>query len=143
MVAIWPLVFRIATPEQATRLIDEHLLNPKRLYAKHPIWTIVPGTRGFQKLTFRGPAWNSMTYWAARGCLRYGRKDAVRKLLEPALDATAAQFLRTGTIWEFYDPEGGRPEDLQREVKPPHEMPRRDYTGHNPLFAMARLLAKS
>ena len=123
-------------------MIDEHLLNPGRLYAKHPIRTVVPGTRDFELLGWHGPAWNSITYWSARGCLRYGRKDAARKLLESALEATASQFARTGTIWEFYDPDEGRPEDLRREVNPPHQMPRRDYTGHNPLFAMARLLSK-
>ncbi len=141
-VTIWPLLFGIATQDQAHRLIDEHILNPDRLFARHPIRTIVPGTRGFEMLGWHGPAWNSITYWSARGCLRYGRKDAARKLLEGALEATSAQFARTGTIWEFYDPAGGRPEELRREVTPPYQMPRRDYTGHNPLFAMARLLSK-
>ncbi len=140
-VAIWPLVFGIATPSQAGRLVEEHVMNPKRFYTRHPIASIVPGTRGYELLTWHGPAWNSMTYWAARGCLRYGFKTEARKLLETALDASNAQFARTNTIWEFFHPDGGRPEDMRREVKPPYEMPRRDYTGHNPLFAMARLLA--
>ena len=61
----------------------------------------------FELRMWRGPAWNCMTYWAARGCLRYDRADAARKLLEAALDATATQFERTGTIWEFYHPQLG------------------------------------
>ena len=60
-------------------------------------------------------------------------------MLEAALNASARQFERTGTIWEFYHPRGGKPEDLHREVKPPHGIPNRDYLGHNPLLAMARL----
>jgi hypothetical protein len=88
---------------------------------------------------WRGPAWNSMTYWAARGCLRYGRRDAASRLLERALDASAAQFERTGTIWEFYDALGGQPELVQRKPHTPFNAPCRDYLGHNPLIAMARM----
>lgn len=138
-VAIWPLVVGIATPEQAERVIDEHLLNPERFFGEHPISTIALDDPGYQRLTWRGPAWNSMSYWAARGCARYGREDAAIQILEKALDDTARHFERTGTIWEFYDPAGGPPEDLEREVQPPAGTPKREYLGHNPLLAMARL----
>jgi len=138
-VAIWPLVVGIATPEQAKRVIDEHLLNPDRFFGEHPIATVAMDSPGYQRLTWRGPAWNSMSYWAARGCVRYGRKDAAVQILERALDSTARHFERTGTIWEFYDPVGGPPEDLEREVTSPAGTPKREYLGHNPLLAMARL----
>jgi D-alanyl-D-alanine dipeptidase len=82
-----------------------------------------------------------MTMWAARGCLRYQRPDAAQKLLERALEASAQQFARTGTIWEFYHPQGGSEMELQR--KPNYNMPCRDYLGHNPLIAMALLWEKA
>jgi hypothetical protein len=88
---------------------------------------------------WRGPAWNSMSYWAAVGCINYGRKDAARKILEMALNDSAIQFERTGTVWEFYHPLGGKPEDVARKPKKQPNMPCRDYLGHNPLIAMARL----
>ena len=50
-----------------------------------------------------------------------------------------AEDRRQLELVEFYHPFGGKPEDLKREVTPPHLMPCRDYVGHNPLFAMARL----
>ena len=80
-----------------------------------------------------------MTYWAARGCLRYDRKDAARLLLERALDETAFQFQGTGTVWEFYHPYGGDPMSLKRKPQTSYNAPCRDYLGHNPLIAMARL----
>jgi putative isomerase len=80
-----------------------------------------------------------MAYWAARACLNYGRKDAARLILEKALDDSAKQFRRTGTIWEFYHPLGGHPEDVQRKPNTKYNVPSRDYLGHNPLLAMARL----
>lgn len=136
---IWPLVVGAATKKQAKRVVEENILNPNIFFTKHPISSIGINDSRFELLTWHGPAWNSMTYWASLGCLSYGYRDAAKQLLENALDQTAIQFERTNTIWEFYDPFGGKPEEMKREVKPPYEHPRPDYIGHNPLLAMARL----
>ena len=135
---IWPVVVGAATPEQAARVIDENLLNPERFFSPHPICTVGLRDPLFELRMWRGPTWNSMTYWAARGCLRYGRPDAAHQLLEKALDASAVQFKRTGTIWEFYHPLGGSPEELHRKPHTEYNTPCIDYLGHNPLIAMAR-----
>jgi glycogen debranching enzyme len=135
---MWPVVVGAATPAQAKRVIDEHLLNPKEFFAPHPIATVALSDPKFELRMWRGPAWNCMTYWAARGCLRYDHRDGARRLLEAALDATALQFERTGTIWEFYHPQGGNPETLLRKPSG-RNVPCRDYVGHNPLFAMVSL----
>ncbi|MBN1581619.1 MAG: glycoside hydrolase [Anaerolineae bacterium] len=140
---MWPIVVGAATKEQANRVIDEYLLNPERFFAQHPISTVALNEPLFELRMWRGPTWNSMTYWAARGCLRYGRADAAVQLLERALDAVAAQFDRSGTIWEFYDPRGGNPEELERKPHTPYNEPCREYLGHNPLIAMARLFKLS
>jgi putative isomerase len=136
---MWPVVVGAATPEQANRVIDEHLLNPERFFTEHPVSTVGVNDSHFELRMWRGPTWNSMTYWAARGCMAYDRPDAARKLLEGALDASAAQFKRTHTIWEFYHPRGGEPETLERKPHTDYNQPCRDYLGHNPIFAMARL----
>jgi putative isomerase len=137
---MWPVVVGAATEEQANRVIDEHLLNPDRFFTAHPICTVALADPGFELRMWRGPTWNSMTYWAARGCMRYGRQDAARCLLERALDASALQFERTGTIWEFYHPHGGDPLQLERKPHTQYNTPCPDYLGHNPLIAMARMV---
>jgi len=71
--------------------------------------------------------------------MNYDRKDAALKLLERALDATAKVFDETGTIWEFYHPLSGNPELLQRKPHTDYNTPFKDYLGHNPVIAMARL----
>jgi glycogen debranching enzyme len=134
---IWPLAAGAASPGQAMRVIDENLLNPERFLSAHPLATVALCDPRFEPRMWRGPAWNSMTYWAALGGMRYGRADAACVLLERALDASCKQFARTGTIWEFYDALGGEPEKLHR--KPGYDKPSHDYLGHNPLIAMARL----
>jgi putative isomerase len=80
-----------------------------------------------------------MTYWAARGAARYGRREEPRTLLEAALDDTAAQYKRTGTVWELYAPDGGKPEDLTRKPQTKRNLPFAEDLRHNPLLAMARL----
>ncbi len=135
---MWPVVAGAATPEQARSVIERHLLNPKEFFTPHPIATVAVDDPKFELRMWRGPAWNCMTYWAARGCLRYGFKEAAGSLLEMALDATAADFARTGTLWEFYHPLGGESKDLKRKAKG-RKIPCDDYLGHNPLFAMMGL----
>jgi putative isomerase len=135
---IWPVVVGAATEEQAKRVINEHLLNPREFFTPHPIATVAVSDPRFELRMWRGPAWNCMTYWAARGCLRYGQADAAHRLIEQALDATATQFERTGAIWEFYHPQLGDQTTLVRKPAARKD-PCRDYVGHNPLFAMADL----
>jgi putative isomerase len=136
---IWPLVVRAATPEQARRVVEDNLLNADRFYTDHPIATVSTSDPHFELRMWRGPVWNSMTYWAARGCLRYGYSQAAKDLLERALDKSADQFSRTGTIWEFYHPFAGDQKLLIRKPHTEYNHPCRDYIGHNPLIAMTLL----
>lgn len=139
---IWPLVMGIATPEQAERVVRENLLSEDRFFSHHPLSSVALADPAFELRCWRGPAWNSMTFWAARGCSRYGMTEAARILLERALDETSVQYSKTGKIWEFYHPLGGSPLDLQRKPRRQENFPSPDYLGHNPLIAMARLWEK-
>lgn len=136
---MWPMVARAATQEQAKRVIDENLLNEKRFFSLHPITTVSMEDPLFELRMWRGPVWNCMTMWAARGCMGYGRTDASEKLLERAIDAIAAQYEKTGTVWEFYHPFIGDQMQLERKPYTPNHTPCRDYLGHMPVIYMARL----
>lgn len=135
---MWPLVVGAAEEGQANRVV-ENLLDPQKFFTVHPPSSVAVCEPKFELRMWRGPTWNSMTLWAARGCRRYGFNDEARRLLESALDATARQFARTGTIWEFYHPCGGAPESLARKPDSEWNIPFQDYLGHNPLLAMARM----
>lgn len=137
--AFWPLAVGFATHHQAMRLIDRHLLDEQAFLTAHPLPSVAANDPAFSLRMWRGPTWNSITYWVARGCLSYARADAAVALLERALDATAVTFASTGCIWEFYHPHGGAPTECQRKPDTPYDQPCRDYLGHNPLRAMARL----
>jgi putative isomerase len=136
---MWPIVVGAATKEQADRVIDENLLNENIFLTQHPMATVGINDPDFELRMWRGPAWNSMTFWAARGCMEYSRKDAARLILERALDSTSRKFTETNTIWEFYNPMGGSQYDVKRKPHTEFNTPCKDYLGHNPLIAMARL----
>ena len=138
---MWTMVVGAATPRQGQRVVDEWMMRKDRFFTPHPIATVAASDPRFELRMWRGPVWNSMTYWAARGALRYGRPQAARQLLEAALDDSAAQFDRTGQVWEFYSPFGGHPEELKRKPETKRNLPFPDYLGHNPLLAMARMWA--
>ena len=136
---LWPVIVGVATQEQAENVIDDYILNEKHFLSKHPLTTVSQASPKFELRMWRGPAWNSMTYWVARGCLQYGREDAAKVLLERALDQSAKVFDETGNIWEFYHPNGGSPTEVKRKPHTKYNQPSKDYLGHNPLLAMARM----
>jgi glycogen debranching enzyme len=135
--SLFPLLSGIATEEQANKIIDKYIKNENYFNTVHPIATVAKCDPLTEYRMWRGPAWNSMTYWISRACVNYGRKDVAKILLEKALDQTAKQFKRTGVIWEFYHQDGGNPEDVRR--KPKGSTPCKDYLGHNPIIAMAKM----
>lgn len=139
----WPMVVGAATQVQAQRVLQEWLMRKDRFFTPHPIATVSVSDPKFELRMWRGPAWNSMTYWAARGAIRYGYREDAHRLLGAALEDSSRQFDRTGVVWEFYSPFGGKPEELKRKPQTKRNEPFTDYLGHNPLLAMARLWAET
>lgn len=139
LTAVWALTGGAASEEQANRMIDGSLLDPDHFFTEHPLPFVAVDEPYFQLKMWRGGAWNSITWMAVLGCLRYGRKDAALKIAERVLKYSQLQYDRTGAIWEFYHPFGKSPMEMQRK-KAPWLLPCREYLGHNPLFAYARLL---
>ena len=139
LTGIWALTCGAATEEQANRVIDGSLLNPDCFFTEHPLPFIAVNEPYFELKMWRGGAWNSFTWMAVLGCLRYGRRDAALKIAERVLHWANVQYLRTGAVWEFYHPFGKSPLEMRRKHAP-WLLPCREYLGHNPLFCFARLL---
>lgn len=138
--SLWPVIVGAATPEQAKATLA-HVMNPEEFFCRHAISTVSLASPRFEKRMWRGPAWNSMTYWALFGLVRYGFLQEAAQIAERALDASAKIFAETGTIWEFYDPDGGDPHLVERKPanKDAANYPSPEYLGHNPLIEMARI----
>lgn len=136
----WPMIVGAASPGQAAQ-VRNHLMNPDEFFGVHPVTTVSRKSPRYEMRMWRGPAWNSMTYWAVQGLLRYGFSQDAKSICEKVLDSSARIFEQTGHIWEFYHPDGNDPHSVHRkpwaENVPDHPCP--DYLGHNPLIDMARI----
>ena len=142
-----PLWAGIASPEQARRLVQEHLTNPKEFWLKYPVATYAASEPDYYQgrrtveCNWRGPAWVPTNYMIFHGLLRYGYQAVARELayrtFRMALDENPATR-------EFYDSDTGKgngmnpfwgwsalayvmpleyetgadPTDLNREIKP-------------------------
>jgi len=135
--SIWPLFCGAATPEQAASVVKQ-LMMPEKFLTAHPLPYIAVDEPLFELRMWRGPAWNSITYCAMLGCERYGFYAEAAQIAERVLDDTLLQHRRTGALWEFYDPNSGEQHKLFRK-QGSYSVPCREYLGHNPLFAIARL----
>ena len=79
----YPLLAGIATPEQAKRMVREHLLNPAEFWGKYVIPTIARNDPAFQdQYYWRGDIWGPTNYLVYQGIDRYGEDEAALEFAE-------------------------------------------------------------
>ena len=68
---------------------------------------------------WRGPVWLNYNYMLIEGLKQYGELELAEKLLENTLAVVNEWYLKTGTVYEFYDPENKKaPPLLNRKGLP-------------------------
>jgi putative isomerase len=110
-----PLWAEIATPEQAKRIVNEHLKNEKTFGAPF-------GVRSLSKMekmynvrasgnpsSWLGPVWSLSNYIVFRGLVKYGYAEEARELAEKTIRLIGRDFERFGAGHEYYLPESGEP----------------------------------
>lgn len=114
-VSTWAGLAPLALPrlpeEIARRLIEEHLLSPRRYWLPFPVPSVSASEPSFRRgdtgwpirRYWRGPTWLFTTRFMLDGLLRAGRRAEARDLAT----RTAALTLREG-FREYYDPFSGR-----------------------------------
>jgi len=71
--SFYPLLAGIATPQQAKRMIEEHLLNPNEFWGTYVIPTIARNDPGYaDQFYWRGAIWGPTNYMISQGINRYG-----------------------------------------------------------------------
>lgn len=118
-IGVWsnflPLWAGIATPEQAQRMVREHLLDPRTFNAP-------AGVRSLSKMekmysirasgnpsSWLGPVWGVVNYLIFRGLVRYGFEDEARELCGKTINLFARDIERFDDFHEYYEPESGEP----------------------------------
>jgi hypothetical protein len=72
----YPMFAGIATPEQARRMVREHLLNDKEFWGTYVIPTIARNDSAFpDQFYWRGDIWGPTNYMVYQGLNRYGFDD--------------------------------------------------------------------
>jgi len=105
-----PLWIGIASPRQARRLVNEHLLNKEEFWLPYAVATYAKtepdyyqGVRAGE-CNWRGSSWIPANYMIFHGLLRYGFRGEAREL---ALKSFDMALDRNKVTREFYDADSG------------------------------------
>ncbi len=100
--SLMPLILPDLPSEIATRLVEEHLLNPEEFWPPYPVPSVALNEPSFMPgrgPLWRGPTWINTNWWLARGLRAHGYEGAAQELTA----RTAALVSRSG-FREYYNP---------------------------------------
>jgi hypothetical protein len=101
--SFYPLLAGVSTPAQATRLVQEHLLNPAE-YAGE--WMIPGAPRNdpafAEQLYMRGRIWPPLNFLVYLGLQRYGQKAAQKQVVEKSLALLVKNWRAHRTVAENF-----------------------------------------
>jgi len=94
----------IPSPEQAHRLVYEHLLNPNEFWGEYVLPTISRDDPAFpEQYYWRGTIWPPMNYFTYEGLTRYGYDDIAAQLADKTFRLVKKNWDATGALWENYN----------------------------------------
>jgi putative isomerase len=105
----------VATPEQAKRMVEEHLKNPKTLGAAFGIRSLSKMEKMYglyasgNPSNWDGPIWGISNYMVFRGLLKYGFQEEARDMADKTIDLFGRDYQANGSLHEFYNPDTGEP----------------------------------
>ena len=103
-----PLFAGICDENQAKALY-EHLTNPETFYTEFPVPSISKKDATFGSDMWRGSVWINYNYMIAEGLDSYGFENLAYELRVKTVDVINTWYMRTGTVYEFYDCENKIP----------------------------------
>ncbi len=105
----------VATPEQAKRMVEEHLENPKTLGAPYGIRTLSKMEKMYglyassNPSNWNGPIWGISNYIVFRGLVKYGFTDEAKDMARKTIALFGQDYVTSDALHEYYDPDTGRP----------------------------------
>lgn len=103
-----PLFAGICDETKANALY-EHLTNPETFYTEFPVPSISKKDATFGSDMWRGPVWINYNYMIAEGLDFYGYSELAYEIRLKTVDTINTWYMRTGTVYEFYDCENMTP----------------------------------
>ncbi len=105
----------IATPEQAKRMVEEHLKNEKTLGARYGIRSLSKMEKMYglyassNPSNWDGPIWGISNYIVFRGLVKYGFQNEAHEMADKTIDLFGRDFQTSGALHEYYNPDTGEP----------------------------------
>jgi putative isomerase len=100
----YPLLATAATPEQARRMVHEHLLNPNEFWGKWVIPSIERCDPAFAgQIYWAGPIWGPMNYLVYLGLRNYNFPDVQGELANKSSDLFFQDWTAKGRVDENYN----------------------------------------
>lgn len=117
----YPLFAHAATAEQARRMVEEHLLNPREFWGDWVIPSLARNDPAFRDQNYwRGRIWGPMNYLVYLGLCNYSG-DAIaqarRELAQKSLDLFSREWTRKGHVHENYNALTGDGDDVTNSDK--------------------------
>jgi hypothetical protein len=109
----YPLLARTATPAQAARMVNEHLLNPKEFWGEWVIPSIARSDPAFRDQNYwRGRIWGPMNYLVYLGLRNYDQPSARKQLAQKSLALFNQEWTLNGHVHENYNAITGMGDDV-------------------------------
>lgn len=113
--SFYPLLSGTATPEQAERMVKEHLANPKEFWGE---WVIPSTPRSEEAYAdndyWRGRIWGPMNFLVYLGLRRYDLPEIRHALAERSAALLLKEWRKNGFVYENYNPDTGDGGDVRR-----------------------------
>lgn len=105
----WTLMAGVAPPTRAKRLIA-HMTDPKKFWRECPVASYPADQSGYRTDGgyWLGGVWAPTNYMLVRALQRYGETALASRLARQYYWCVAQVYLKTGTFWENYAPDGVR-----------------------------------
>jgi putative isomerase len=109
----YPLLARAATPQQAQRMITEHLLNPQEFWGQWVIPATPRNDPAFHDQNYwRGRIWGPMNYLVYLGLRNYDQPQAREELAKKSLELFQVEWTTNHHVHENYNSITGAGDDV-------------------------------
>ncbi len=103
----YPLIANVATPLQAKRMIEEHLLNPNEFWGEWVLPSIARNDPAFEQQDYwRGRIWAPLNFLVYKGLKNYDFPNARKELVNKSNDLLLKNWRSKHAVFENYHASG-------------------------------------
>lgn len=110
----YPMMAKAATPQQADRMVREHLLNPAEFGGEFVLPSIARNDPAYKDQDYwRGRVWGPMNYLVYLGLRNYNQSEARHLLADKSLNLFLKEWKQNGHVHENYNATLGEGDDIK------------------------------